>query len=89
MITGLHQEDPVIAVILDFLDTLARRVESEIAEGPAIRDSGVANPASAIAQGATDHPTEDYLQLDGMTAITLQWDLDPDHAARLLAVTDC
>ncbi|MCP3754124.1 hypothetical protein [Streptomyces sp. TBY4] len=88
VVGGLRQGDPVIAAILDFLDTLARRVEREIAEGPAFQDSGVANLASAIAQGATAHPTEDYLQLDGMTAITLQWDLDPDHAARLFAATD-
>ncbi|MEU8618585.1 hypothetical protein [Streptomyces sp. NPDC048623] len=84
----LHQGDPVIDAVLGFLDALARRVEGEIAEGPALRESGVPNFASAIAQGVTGQPTEDYLQLDGMTAITLQWDLDPDHAARLLTAID-
>ncbi|WP_163010640.1 hypothetical protein [Streptomyces dangxiongensis] len=88
VITKLRQGDPVIEVVLDFLDTLARRVESEISEDPSLRESGVPNLASAIAQGVADHPTADYLQLDGMTAITLQWDLDPEHAARLLTATD-
>ncbi|GEB62086.1 hypothetical protein [Streptomyces gardneri] len=88
MITRLRQGDPGIEVVLDLLDTLARRVESETSEDPSLRESGVPNLASAIAQGVADHPTEDYLQLDGVTAITLQWDLDPEHAARLLTATD-
>ncbi|MEU3001395.1 hypothetical protein ABZ684_28175 [Streptomyces sp. NPDC006995] len=88
VITGLRQGDPVISMTLDFLDTLARRVESEITEDPSVGNSDVANLASAIAQGAVGRTTEDYLQMESMIAITLQWDLDPDRAARLLQATD-
>lgn len=43
------------------------------------------NLATAIAQGMTNHPTEDSQQLEGLITISLQWDLSPDRAARLLA----
>ncbi|MET8814269.1 hypothetical protein ABZW47_19930 [Streptomyces sp. NPDC004549] len=85
IITALQPGDPVISAVEHCLSSLARRVGNECAEGPSLRDSGVPNLATAIAQGITAHPTEDSQQLDGLITISLQWDLGPDRAARLLA----
>ncbi|MFC8537131.1 hypothetical protein ACFUJY_24880 [Streptomyces sp. NPDC057249] len=84
-IARLRPVDTVIDEVMDFLNSLARRVEAEFAEDSALRDADVTNFATSIAQGITGHPTDDYQLLDSVMTVTLQWDLDPDRAARLLA----
>ncbi|MFF2727600.1 hypothetical protein ACFVS9_06810 [Streptomyces sp. NPDC058008] len=87
-ITELGPGDSVIVGVVDFLSSLAVRVESEFSESAALRDSEAPILAVAVAQGMTGHPTDDYQQLEGLTSIALQWDLDPSRAASLLARGD-
>ncbi|MFE7194386.1 hypothetical protein [Kitasatospora sp. NPDC057541] len=84
-IMALRPGDPVIGEVVDFLAALARRVGSEHADGARCRDTGVPNLAASIAEGGTGRPTDDFLQLNGLITIALQWDLDPGRAAQLLA----
>lgn len=83
-IMALRPGDPVIGEVVDFLAALARRVGSERAEGAGCRDTGAPNLAASIAEGGTSRPTDDFLQLNGLITIALQWDLDPGRAAQLL-----
>ncbi|MDB1086449.1 hypothetical protein PJ985_02535 [Streptomyces sp. ACA25] len=87
-VAGFQPRGSAIDTVLEFLHTIAQRVESETTEGATFQDGGVPNLATAVNQGAIGHPTEDYQQLEGMMAISLQWDLDPNRAARLLAEAD-
>ncbi|MGW4806900.1 hypothetical protein [Kitasatospora sp. NPDC004272] len=84
-IMALRPGDLVVGEIADFLAALARRVGSENAEGANCRETGAPNLAASIAQGGTRQPTDDFLQLDGLITLALQWDLDPGHAAQRLA----
>ncbi|MEX1659967.1 hypothetical protein ABZ960_43670 [Streptomyces pseudovenezuelae] len=80
-ITALRFADPVIGEVMQWLNSLAHRVENEFTEGTAPRDSAVPNLAIAIAQGVVGQPTDDLQQLDGLITICLQWDLSPERAA--------
>ncbi|MGW6458383.1 hypothetical protein ACWF94_21130 [Streptomyces sp. NPDC055078] len=64
--------DTVVEKVMDFLNSLARRVEVEFAEDSARQGSEVTNYAVSIAQCITDHPTDDYQLLDSVTTVTLQ-----------------
>ncbi|MFJ4591369.1 MULTISPECIES: hypothetical protein [unclassified Kitasatospora] len=87
-IAELRLGEPVTETVVGFLDGLALRVEGEVTEAEALRNSGVPTLAAAIAHGATGHPNDDYRHLDGLITIALQWDLDPERAERLLAGVD-
>lgn len=88
VITELRPGDPVIREIVDFLGSLALRVQSEIDTGTAVRDPGVPNLAVAIAEGATGQPTDDFQEMEFLIMVALQWDLSPERAAQLLATAD-
>ncbi|MFJ7279882.1 hypothetical protein [Kitasatospora sp. NPDC098663] len=88
VITHLRPGDPVIGEVAGLLNGLARRVESESDTGVDRRDTEDPNLAVAIARGAITQPTEDFLQLSGLITIAIQWDLDPDRAARILTELD-
>lgn len=87
-IAELRLGNSVAETVVGFLEGLALRVDGEATEAEALRNSGIPTLAAAIAHGATGHPNDDYRQLDGLTTIALQWDLDPARAARLLAGVD-
>ncbi|MFH8449617.1 hypothetical protein ACH4CD_10255 [Streptomyces fungicidicus] len=88
IIAEFRPGDPVISTIVDFLGSLARRVQSEIDEDVAIRDPGVPNLAVALAEGVTGQPADDYQELQFLITVALQWDISPERAAQLLAAAD-
>ncbi|CAM5396599.1 hypothetical protein SALBM311S_10552 [Streptomyces alboniger] len=73
---------------MDFLGSLARRVQNEIDEDVAIRDPGVPNLAVALTEGVAGRPADDYKELEFLITVALQWDISPERAAQLLAVAD-
>ncbi|MFE4599862.1 hypothetical protein ACFRKE_03315 [Kitasatospora indigofera] len=87
-IMALRPRDPVIGEVVDFLAALARRVESEHAEGTSRQEAGVPNLAVAMTQGLTGRPTDDCLQLDHVITTALQRDLSPDRAVQHLPGAD-
>jgi hypothetical protein len=58
-------------------------VQAEIDDGPP-DGRPERSLAAGIALGATGTPTDDFTTFNGLVLVSLQWDLDPTIAARLL-----
>ena len=82
-IAELAPDNAVVAEISSFLGATAERVQDELEAGPPDGDAR-RTLAAGIALGATGTAADDFAGLDGLVAISLQWDLDPDAAAELL-----
>ncbi|TCC35109.1 hypothetical protein [Kribbella sindirgiensis] len=83
-ITTLEAPDIVVAEIIDYLASLATRVQTELEEGPpnGQEQDTLAAQIAALVAGVT---TEAGTALESLTIVSLQWDLDPPTAAELLA----
>ena len=85
-ITNTQPTDIVISTIAEFLTTLHDRVT---AEDPGHPEHDPEQPplAGNLALRITGTPTADSQNRDGLTTISLQRDLDPETAIRLLTAT--
>ncbi|MFE7484182.1 hypothetical protein [Streptomyces sp. NPDC057552] len=84
-ITELSGADGVIDEVLSFVGELALRVERDFSREEVEGEPAPGGLAVAIAQGGTGRPTEEFDTMVSAIGICLQWDIDPDRAARLLA----
>ena len=83
VIAGMQPRDAVLSAIVDHLSSIADRVQAEIDTGSAAAEEDRAL-AVGLALGSTGTTTDDFTTHVGLTAISIQWDLDPTVAARLV-----
>jgi hypothetical protein len=80
-IIDMAGDDVVVAEIAAYLTTLGGRVQNELDQPSRdARDS----LAAGVARGLVSSNSDDFTTLDALLTLSLQWDLDPDVAARLL-----
>ncbi|MET9631865.1 hypothetical protein ABZX92_30820 [Lentzea sp. NPDC006480] len=82
-IDTLQPADSVISEIVSYLTSTAQRVQAELDSGPSTDEHRYLFSVG-VAHGATGTPTEDWSSLNALLAICLQWDVNPDAAARML-----
>lgn len=80
-IKALSDDDACILALLDYLDELQQRVQTEIDSGT----SAIPSLAARIAAGAVgEEVTEEYTVQVYAMSLALQWDLDPELANGVL-----
>jgi hypothetical protein len=82
VITDMQPRDTVLSAIVDHLSSVADRVQAEINNG--LADAEDPTLAAGLALGSTGTTTDDFTTHAGLTAISIQWDLDPAAAVRLV-----
>jgi hypothetical protein len=82
-IDEMKNDDAVVAEVADFLTSLGHRIQNELDQPTDAQDT----LAACIARGATLAVSDDFKTVDGLLTVSLQWDLDPAAAARILTST--